>query len=56
LETESTSSELITMTDPLTGLGLRLEVMRQNKQMLWEFDMLYGGLLVRPELAVRIMG
>lgn len=56
LETDSIGTEMMTMTDPQTGLGLRLEVVRQNKQMLWEFDLLYGGLLVRPELAVRIMG
>lgn len=56
LETDSMNSELITMTDPQTGLGLRLEVVREYKQMLWEFDLLYGGLLVRPELAVRILG
>jgi len=56
LETDSIGTQIITMTDPVTGIGLRLEVLRQNKQMVWEFDLLYGGKLVRPELAVRIMG
>ncbi len=56
LETDSIGTQIITLTDPQTGIGLRLEVIRQNKQMVWEFDLLYGGLLVRPELAVRIMG
>jgi hypothetical protein len=45
-----------TVTDPQTGLSLRMEVSRQNKQTNWELDILYGVKLVRPELAVRILG
>jgi hypothetical protein len=30
---------------------LRLEVIRQNKQVYYEFDVLYGAECVRPELA-----
>ncbi len=37
------------MRDPVTGLVIRLEVVRQNKQTMWEFDVLYGTKLVRPE-------
>lgn len=44
------------LTDPVSGLTLRLEVLRQTKQWLFQFDMLYGVALVRPELACRIMG
>lgn len=49
-------SNIMTMQDPLTGLVLRLEVSRQHKQVVWEFDILWGAKLVRPELATRIAG
>ena len=49
------NSNMMSMTDPLTGLSLRLEVTRQYKQVVWEFDILYGVKLVRPELACRIV-
>ena len=44
------------MVDELTGLTLRLEVSRQNKQTQWSFDVLYGVTELRPELAARILG
>jgi hypothetical protein len=40
----------------MTGIPLRLEVKRQNKQTLWEFDVLYGVKLVEPDLAARLAG
>lgn len=43
-------------TDPLTGITLRLELLDQYKQSAWEYDILYGGKDVRPELACRILG
>ncbi len=49
-------SQIMSMTDPQTGLSLRLEVSRQYKQVVWEFDILWGVKLVRPELAVRLAG
>lgn len=44
------------LTDPQTGLTMRLEIKRQHKQVAMEFDMLFGTELVRPQLALRILG
>jgi hypothetical protein len=52
----SLGSELVAAQDQQTGLTLRLEVSRQYKQVVWEFDVLWGVKLVRPQLAARIMG
>jgi len=52
----SLGNQILAMTDAQTGLSLRLEVSRQYKQTVWEFDVLWGVKLVRPELAVRIAG
>lgn len=52
----SLGSKMLSMQDPVTGLILRLEVSRQHKQTVWEFDILWGADLVRPELAMRIAG
>ena len=52
----SLGSQMLTMQDPITGLVLRLEVSRQHKQTVWEFDILWGSELIRPDLATRIIG
>jgi len=44
------------LTDNVTGLTMRLEVVRQHKQNAFQFDVLYGTALVRPEFACRIAG
>ena len=49
-------SRIVSMSDPVTGINLRLEVSRQHKQVVWEFDHLWGAKLVRPELACRLAG
>ena len=49
-------SRIMSMTDPQTGITLRLEVSRQYKQVVWEFDLLWGSKLIRPELATRLAG
>jgi len=49
-------TRVMTMVDSESGLPLRLEVSRQNKQDYWSFDILWGVKCVRPELAVRVMG
>lgn len=43
-------------TDPMSGISLRLEVSRQYKQESFDFDILWGAKLVRPEYAVRLAG
>lgn len=48
--------EFQAVADPISGVSLRLEVSRQYKQTTFSFDVLYGGALIRPELACKIMG
>ena len=45
-------NRIISLTDPLSGLSLRLEIYRQHKQTVWEIDVLWGVEMVRPELAI----
>jgi hypothetical protein len=49
-------SRIETYVDDLTGLVMRLEIMRQNGRTLFRFDVLYGCACIRPELACRILG
>lgn len=44
------------MVDPVTGIVLRVSVQEQKQQTAWMLDCMYGFKLVRPELAVRLMG
>ncbi len=53
---DATLANILTMTDPLTGLSMRLELSRQHKQWVWAFDILWGSALIRPELGCRIAG
>src|SRR5262249_10296456 len=45
-------SEIAQATDAQTGISMALEVSRQYHQTVWEFSLLYGTRLVRPELAM----
>jgi hypothetical protein len=47
---------MLSMTDPVTGITLRLELTRQYKQDRWELDLLWGSKLVRAALAARLAG
>ena len=49
-------SRIMSMTDPQTGITLRLEISRRYRQTVWSLDVLWGAKLVRPELACRIAG
>lgn len=49
-------SMISTQVDPVSGLALRLEITREHKRTRYSFDILFGGALVRPELAARILG
>lgn len=49
-------SQITQLSDPVTGISIALEVSRQHHQTVWEFSMLYGSKLVRPELAARLAG
>jgi hypothetical protein len=44
------------MTDPVSGLTMRMEVSRQNKQERFAMDVLYGAKTIRPQFATRIAG
>lgn len=50
------NTNMVSMTDPQTGLTMRLEQIRQNKQDKWELDVLWGSKLVRAALATRLAG
>lgn len=49
-------NRITSATDPVSGISLRLEVSRQYKMVQWDFDVLWGTKLVRPEFAVRLAG
>jgi hypothetical protein len=49
-------NKMIALTDEISGLTMRLEVSRQYKQTAWEFDILWGSNLIRPDNVVRVQG
>ncbi|XDZ66196.1 hypothetical protein AB8880_02045 [Alphaproteobacteria bacterium LSUCC0684] len=50
----SLGNRIISVTDPESGLSLRLEISRQYKQTVWEFDILWGIAMVQRDLVVRL--
>ncbi len=53
---QASGATISVVTDPQTGITIRLEVERQTGQDLWRYDILYGVKTVRPELATIIGG
>ncbi|KKM69398.1 hypothetical protein LCGC14_1451220 [marine sediment metagenome] len=47
---------IMSMTDPVTGMALRLEAKFDGNQIVWVFDILYGTTLAKPEYCVRVAG
>lgn len=46
----------VTLPDPLTGLIMRLELVRGHKMVIWQLDYMWGTKLVRPAMAIRLAG
>ena len=46
----------LTLVDEMTGVPVRLEMIRQYKQIFFEADVLFGTKVIRPELACRLAG
>lgn len=44
------------VTDPISGLTVRVEVTRQNKQDKWSIDAQWGHKVIRPQGVIKIMG
>jgi hypothetical protein len=55
-EVPSAQANSRVIADPVSGLVLRMEMVRQNKQDYVEFDILYGAVNARPEFGMRILG
>ena len=57
LDVEVTGGGMISnISDPVSRLNLRFEVAREHKQTVFSIDILYGITVLRPELAVVVMG
>jgi hypothetical protein len=57
MDVEVTGGGMIsTISDPVSRLTLRFEVAREHKQTVFSVDCLYGVTVLRPELAVVVMG
>ncbi len=56
MDASMNSDTMRQVTDEKSGLTMRLEVSRQEKQWKFDYDVLYGATLLRPELACRILG
>lgn len=56
LSDQSPSSIIETMVDEISGITLRLEISRENKQTVWAYDILWGWKTIRKEFAVRLIG
>jgi len=55
-QVEGLGSIMQSMTDPISGISLRFSVSRQYYRTRYAYDILYGCVLVRPQLACRLWG
>lgn len=56
MDIQGLGNPMMSVTDPITGIALRLEVSRQYRQTTFSYDVLGGCGLVRPELACKVAG
>lgn len=56
MDIDPVGNKIESFTDDVSGLTMRLEISRENKQTKFTFDILYGVAAVRPECACRILG
>lgn len=56
MDIQGLGNVMMSETDPVSGVALRLEVSRQYKQTTFSYDVLGGANLVRRELACKIKG
>ena len=56
LDVDPLGSRVMSMSDPVSQLTMRVEVTRLYKQTRWSFDILWGVGCPRPEFAVRVLG
>lgn len=55
-DVDGLGNRIESFTDDVSGLTMRLEISRENKQTRFSFDILYGCAVIRPEFACRILG
>jgi len=55
-DTQGLGNAILAMTDPLSGVSLRLELSRQYRQTTYAYDYLGGAKLIRAEYATKILG
>lgn len=56
LDVDPLGNRIMSMSDPISQLTMRLEISRLYKQTRWSFDILWGVGCPRPELAARVLG
>jgi hypothetical protein len=49
-------STIASMTDPLSGVSMRLEIVRMRNVDEWRLQVLYGGKSTRPYAGLRVLG